>query len=88
MKNLWFRKRDPEYDGNPGLGIEWTLCREIPYFTIDKPDKDYHDYIVITLKLVTYLLSIDIYYRKLPYRNMAEHRAFRKAERSQIHNNN
>jgi hypothetical protein len=61
------------------LGLECILCREAPFVTILKPDQSYYDYLNVKIKLVKYWLCFDIYYRRLPYENLQQFRAFKKS---------
>jgi hypothetical protein len=76
--SFFWHKLDKDYDGNPGIGLEWLLCREGPLTTIERPDQEYYDYIIFKLKFGYYCLDIDVYYKKMPYRNLDEYISFRR----------
>jgi hypothetical protein len=60
------------------LGIGWNKCRETPFATIPKPDKPYYNYLHIKFKFIYYWLCVDIYYKKMPYRNKAEYKQWKQ----------
>lgn len=61
------------------LGLEWMWCLEGPFYTIPKPDKDYYSYLVINFHFIFTGFHIEIYYKKMPYRNISEYIAWKKA---------
>lgn len=63
------------------LGIEWFLCREGPLTTIPKPDQDYYDYMVINFHLIWCGFSVEIFYKKLPYRNLKDYLLYKKIKK-------
>ena len=76
---LWFYNASDDEHERSGIGIDWLLCREGPFITIPKPDKDYYDYIQFIFRFGMRQLRINIFYKKMPYKNKQEYLDFLRA---------
>ena len=81
LPTFFYYKHDNHSEDKLGIGVEWFLCREGPSRSFPKPDTNYYDYLVLSFKFVRYSLQIDIFYKRMPYRNYEQYIQFIKANR-------